>query len=92
MNTASGGVIHGVVNMTANHPVDVLIHQSDGGTEANTWSTNDEGCVVRQVVREIYTITSNKQTLFTKQFSIRLIELTAWWLAFGIQEVLKTIE
>jgi len=48
--------------------------------------------VVADVEREMYGITLKDQMLFTKEFSIHLVELEAWWQAIGVQGLRKTIE
>jgi len=47
---------------------------------------------VNQLEREIYDITSKDQMWCTMEFSIRLVEFEAWWLATGVQELQNTIE
>jgi hypothetical protein len=39
----------------------------------------DMNCIVSQLERVIYGITSNKQMPFKTEFSIRLMEFKAWW-------------
>ena len=37
-------------------------------------------------------ITSNEQMWFKRELSICLIEFEAWWQAFGVQEIRRTIK
>ena len=91
MKTAAEEEVYGAVNMTTDKCVQFQVCLSDAQTEATTWSMADTDHIVSQVEREINGITSNKQMLFKKEFSICLVQFEAWWQAMGIQELRKTI-
>jgi hypothetical protein len=40
----------------------------------------------------MYGITLNKQILFNNEFSIHVIKFEAWWQAFGIKQLRKSIQ
>ena len=92
MKTATKVEVHGAVNMTADKRVWFQVRLTDAGTEASTRSLADIDCIVSQLEREIYGITSNEQMRFKQDLSIRLIEFEAWWQAIGFQELRGTIE
>ena len=84
MKTAAKEEIYGAVNMTATKRVEIQVCLSDSETEATTWSIADRDCIVSQLEREMYGITSKEQMRFKKEFSIRLIEFEAWWQVIGV--------
>jgi len=92
MKTAAEEQGYGAVNMTADKRVQFPVCLSDAEIEATTWSIGDTDHVVNQLEREIHGITSKDQMRFTKEFSISLIQLEAWWQASGVQELQTTIE
>jgi len=92
IKTAAEEEVYGAVNMTLNKRVEFQVRLSDAETEATTWSLADIDCIVSQLEREIYRITSNEQMPFKQELSIRLIEFEAWWQAIGVQELRKTIK
>jgi len=92
IKTAAEEEAYGTVNMTADKRVQFQVCLSDAEIEAATWSITDSNRVVNQLEREIYYITSKDQMRFMKEFSIRLVELEAWWQAIGVQELQKTIK
>jgi len=65
---------------------------SNLGTVASTCGIADMDNVVNQLEREIYIITLNQHMQCKQEFSIRLSEFEAWWHAFSVQELQKTIE
>jgi len=92
MKTAGEEEAYGAVNMTADKRVQCVVCLSDAEIEATTWSIADTDCVVNQLEREIYGITSKDKMRFTKDFSVHLFELKAWWQAISVHELQKTIE
>jgi len=92
MKTATEDDAYGAANMTADKRLQFQNRLSDAETEATTWSLADSEHVTIQLEREIYGITSNEQTRFKTEFSIRLIGFEAWWETIGIQAVRKNIE
>jgi hypothetical protein len=79
MMTAAEEEIYEAVNMTADKRVQFQVCPSDAEIKVTTWSIADADHVVNQLEREVYGITSNDQMRFTKEFSIRWVELEAWW-------------
>ena len=92
MTTAAEEAAYGAVNMTADKRVQFQVCLSDAGINATTCSIADLDCIVNQLEREICCITLKDQMLFTKEFSIRLVEFEAWWQALSVQQLQKTIE
>jgi len=92
MKTAAEEEAYGAVIMTVDKCVQFQVCLSDAEIEATTCSIADMDCVVNQLEREIYGITSKDQMRFTKEFSIRLVQFEAWCRAITIQELRKTIE
>jgi len=74
MKIAAKEEVYGAVNMTAPKHVEFQVRLSDAETEATTWSIADMHCIVSQLEREIYGITSNEQMRFKMELSVRLIE------------------
>jgi len=70
--------------MTADKHVQFQVYLSDAEIAATTWGIPDTDCVLNQLKREIYRITSKDQMRFTKEFSIRLVEVEAWWQAIRV--------
>jgi len=85
MKTAAEEEAYGAVNMTPDKSVQYQVCLSDSEIEDTTWSIADTVRIVNQPEREIYGITS-------KEFSICLVELKAWWEAIGVQELWNTVE
>jgi len=83
---------YGAANMTADKWLRLQICLADAETEVTTWSLADTERVTNQLERQIYGITSNEEKQFKKEFSIRLMELEAWWETFRIQALWNTIE
>ena len=92
LKTAAEDKAYRAANMTADKRLQFQIRLSDAETEATTWSLADMERVTDQLEREISGITSTEQKPLKKEFSIRLIELQAWWETIGIQALRKTIE
>jgi len=92
VKTAAEEEAYGAVNMIPDKCVQFQVCLSNAEFEATTWSITDRDCVVNQLNREIYGITSKDQMQFTKEFSIHLIEFEAWWQAIGVQELRKTFQ
>jgi hypothetical protein len=92
MNTAAKEEVYGAVNMTANKGMEFLVSQTNTKTEDTTWSIAHNDCMVSQLEREIYGITSNMQMQFKKDLSICLIEFEPWRQVIRIQQLRKTIE
>jgi hypothetical protein len=78
--------------MTADKPVEFQVCLSNTVTEATTRSIAYTDCIVHQLERAMYCITSNEQMQFRKELSIHLIEFEAWGHAIGVQELQITIE
>jgi len=83
---------YGAAYMTAYKRPQFQIRLSEAETEATTWSLADTEHVTNQLEREIYGITSNEQKRFKTEFSIRRIEIEAWWETISIQALRNTIE
>jgi hypothetical protein len=92
MKTEAEDEIYGAANMTADKRLQFQIRLSDAETDATTWSLAGTERVTNQLEREIYSITSNEQNRFKKEFSIPMIEFEAWRETIGIQTLRKTIE
>jgi len=92
MATVDKEEVHGAVNMTTDKHVEFQVRLSVAETEATIWSVADIDCTVWQLETEIYSITSNEDMQFKKEFSISLFAFEAWLQAIGIQELQKTIE
>jgi len=82
---------YGAANMTGDKRLQIKIGLSCAETEATTWSLADTERVTYQLEREIYGITLIKRKRFKTEFSIRMIEVEAWWETIGIEALLKTI-
>jgi len=87
MKTGADEEPYGTVNMTADKHMQFQIRLSDAEIEATTCSITDTDCVVNQLEREIYGITSKDQMRFTKVFSIRSVGFEASLQEIGIQEL-----
>jgi len=92
MKTAAEEEFYWAVYVTADKRVQFQVCLSYAEIEAATWSIRDTDCVVNQLEREIYGITSIDQMQFTLEFSIHLVEFVAWWHAITVHELRKTIE
>jgi len=92
MKTAAEEEAYGAVNMTTNKHVQFQVCLTNAEIEATTCCITNTDCIVNQLDREIYGITSKDQMRFTKEFSIRLVKFEAWWQAIGVQELRKTIK
>jgi hypothetical protein len=79
MMTAVEEDVYRAVHITADKLVEFLVRLSNAETEVTTWCMADMNCIVSQLEREIYGITSNKQMPFKTEFSIHLMEFEAWW-------------
>ena len=76
--TAGADENHRVANMTTDKHAQFQVPLSNAETEATTGSITDMDCIVNQLEREIYGITSNKQMQFKNKFSICLIKFEVW--------------
>jgi hypothetical protein len=92
MKAATEYDAYGAAIITADKQLQFQIRLSDAETDATTLNLADTERVTIQHKREIYGITSNEQKRFRKEFSIRLIQLEAWWEIIGIQSLRKSIE
>jgi len=92
LKTAAEDEVYGAMNMAANRSVEFQVRLSDAETEGTTRSLADIDCIVSQLEREIYGITSNEQLWFKPESSIHLIEFEVRWQGSSVQELRKPIE
>jgi hypothetical protein len=72
--------------------VQFQVYPFNTDVEATTWSIADTDRGLTQLQRENYSFTSKDKMRFTMEFSIRLAEFEASWLAIGVLELWKAIE
>lgn len=77
MKTAPEREVYEVANMTANMFVQFQVHPSHAETDGSTKKIIHVECIVSQLQRQIYGITSNKQVLFKKRIYIPMTKLEA---------------
>jgi len=73
MKTAAKEVDYEGADMTADKHAEFQVGQSNAQTEATTWTITHIDCIVDQLKREIYDITSNEQMWFITALPIHLI-------------------
>lgn len=76
--------------MAADKRLQLQVRLSNAGTEEMTCSFADMERVTIQLMREIFSISSNEPKLFQKGISIRLIKFETWWETISIQARQKT--